>query len=71
MLWDENDPYIYVLVTGKEKFKYADQQVPQDYALAITFSYECQDDIQLYTKLRANAKVRTRQVERERVRDRR
>ena len=71
LLWDENDPYIYVLVTGKEKFKYADQEIPQDYALAITFSYECQDDIQLYTKLRANAKVRTRQVERERVRGRR
>ncbi len=71
LLWDDNDPFIYVLVTGKEKFKYADQEVPQDYALAITFSYECQDDIQLYTKLKATAKIRPRQAERERARGRR
>lgn len=71
LLWDDNDPFIYVLVTGKEKFKYADQEIPQDYALAITFSYECQDDIQLYTKLKTTAKIRTRQVERERARGRR
>lgn len=71
LLWDDNDPFIYVLVTGKEKFKYADQEVPQDYALAITFSYECQDDIQLYTKLKETAKIRPRQAERERARGRR
>jgi len=70
LLWDEKEPYIYVLVTGKERFKYAEQEVPQDYALAITFSYEGQDDIQLYTKLRDKAKVRTRQEERERTRSR-
>ncbi|MDY4060492.1 MAG: S8 family peptidase [Anaerovoracaceae bacterium] len=71
LLWDDNDPFIYVLVTGKEKFKYANQEIPQDYALAITFSYECQDDIQLYTKLKATAKIRPRQAERERARGRR
>ncbi len=70
LLWDENEPYIYVLVTGKEKFKYAEQEIPQDYALAITFSYESEEDIQLYTKLKNQVRVKTRQRERERVRDR-
>ena len=70
MLWDESEPYIYILVTGKEKFKYAEQEMPQDYALVVTFSYDSQDDIQLYTKLKNNVRVRTRQVERDRVRDR-
>ena len=40
LLWDENEPYIYILVTGKERFKYAEQEAPQDYALAITFHME-------------------------------
>lgn len=70
LLWDESEPYIYVLVTGKEKFKYAEQEIPQNYALVITFSYDCQEDIQLYTKLKNNVKARTRQEERERARDR-
>lgn len=70
LLWDEDEPYIYVLVTGKEKFKYAEQEIPQDYALAITFSYESEEDIQLYTKLKNQVRVKTRQTERERVRDR-
>ena len=70
MLWDENEPYIYVLVTGKENFKYAEQEIPQDYALAITFSYQGKEDIQLYTKLKNQVRVRTRQREREHVRDR-
>lgn len=70
LLWDDNEAYIYVLVTGKEKFKYAEQEIPQDYALAITFDYESEEDIQLYTKLKNNVKIRTRQTERERIRDR-
>jgi hypothetical protein len=37
LLWDENDPYIYVLVTGKEKFKHPAESAAQPYALAITF----------------------------------
>ncbi|MDD3140863.1 MAG: S8 family peptidase [Lachnospiraceae bacterium] len=70
LLWDENDPYIYILVTGKERFKYAEQEIPQEYALAITFMYEGQEDVQLYTKLKNNVKVKVRQQSRERVRDR-
>ena len=70
LLWDINEPYIYILVTGKEKFKYAEQEMPQDYALAVTFSYDGKEDIQLYNRLSANARVRSRQAERERERDR-
>lgn len=60
LLWDENEPYIYILVTGKERFKYAEQEVPQDYALAITFSYDSRDDIELYNKLKQNVRVKDR-----------
>ncbi len=70
LLWDDNEPYIYILVTGKEKFKYAEQEIPQDYALVVTFSYDGQEDIELYSKLRDNVKVRVRQTERERERGR-
>ena len=70
LLWDEKEPYIYVLITGKEKFKYAEQEISQDYALAVTFSYESEEDIKLYTKLKNQVRVKTRQTERERVRDR-
>ena len=68
LLWDENEPYIYVLVTGKERFKYAEQELPQDYALAITFSFAGQDDIKLYTNLRDRARRRDRSTQRERAR---
>lgn len=70
LLWDDNEPYIYILVTGKEKFKYVEQEVPQEYALVITFSYDGQEDIELYSKVKDNVKVRTRQTERERERGR-
>lgn len=70
LLWNENEPYIYILVTGKEKFRYAEQEIPQDYALVITFSYEGKEDIELYTKLKDNVRIRTRQTERGRDRDR-
>lgn len=67
LLWDENDPYIYIIVTGKERFKYAEQELPQDYALAITFSFSGKQDIQLYNSLKNNVRTRgrtTRQQER-------
>lgn len=70
LLWDDNEPYIYILVTGKEKFKYVEQEIPQDYALVITFSYEGQEDIELYSKLKDNVRVRTRQGERIRQEER-
>lgn len=68
LLCDEKEPYIYVLVTGKERFKYAEQELPQDYALAITFSFNGQDDIKLYTNLRDRVRRRERDVQRERTR---
>ena len=70
LLWDVSDPYIYILVTGKERFKYAEQEMPQDYALAITFSYDGEEDIKLYDRLNANVRVRRRQEERARDRAR-
>lgn len=68
LLWDENEPYIYILVTGKERFKYAEQEVPQDYAMAITFSFEGEEDINLYNFLKNNVRIRERSVQRERTR---
>lgn len=68
LLWDENEPYIYLLVTGKERFKYAEQEVPQDYALAITFSYTGKEDIKLYNNLKNNVRIRERAAQRERAR---
>ena len=67
LLWDENEPYIYVMVTGKERFKYAEQELPQDYALAITFTYGSQDDIKLYNKLQQNVRIKDRQRARTRT----
>lgn len=68
LLCGKDEPYIYVLVTGKERFKYAEQEVPQDYALAITFSFSGKDDIKLYTKLYERARRRERTKQRERTR---
>ena len=68
LLGDEDEPYIYVLVTGKERFKYAEQDLPQDYALAITFSFAGQDDIKLYANLRDRVRRRERSKQRERTR---
>lgn len=68
LLWNEKEPYIYVLVTGKERFKYAEQDLPQDYALAITFSFAGQDDIKLYANLRDRVRRRARSTQRERTR---
>ena len=70
LLWDDNDPYIYVLITGKERFTHAEKETPQAYALAITFSYDAAGDIQLYQKLLDNVDVRNRVQERIRIRER-
>lgn len=67
LLWDENEPYIYIMVTGKERFKYAEQGFPQDYALAVTFSYGSRDNIELYTKLHDNVRIKERQRARTRT----
>ncbi len=68
LLWDGKEACIYVLVTGKERFKYAEQELPQDYALAITFSFEGEDDINLYTNLRDRSRRREHAIQRERTR---
>jgi hypothetical protein len=63
--WNEDkagadEPYIFVLVAGKENFKYLEQEVPQDYALVVTFSYESQEDIQLYNTLKSRVDLKVR-----------
>lgn len=59
LLWEGNDePYIYILISGKERFKYAQQEQPQPYALCITFSYESEENIDLYNQLRNNVKLK-------------
>lgn len=65
--WEENEPYIYILVTGKERFKFAEQDLPQSYALVVTFSYSGQEDINLYMELKNNVRLRERQRERTRT----
>lgn len=61
LLCDNGEPYIYVIVTGKEFFRYAEQELPQDYALAITFSYESRDNIELYNKIKQKVRIKDRQ----------
>ena len=59
LLWPGNDePYIYILVSGKERFKYAQQEQPQPYALCVTFAYESEENIDLYNQLRNNVKLK-------------
>lgn len=55
--WPENEkPYIYILVSGKERFRCAQQE--QDYALCVTFTYESEEKIDLYNQLRDNVKLK-------------
>ena len=67
LLWEDNDPYIYILVTGKEKFKHPHVSVAQPYALSITFSYENEVDIQLREKLVEQVRIKQRERVRTRV----
>ena len=68
LLWDNNEPYIYVLVTGKAKFKHPYEQIPQAYAVAITFSFDTEEDIQLRQKLYSKVKLKQRVQVRTRTR---
>ncbi len=70
LLWEENDPYIYVLVSGKERFTHDLKESPQSYALAITFSYDADQDIQLRQRIVEKVNLRNRIEERVRVQDR-
>ena len=71
LLWSGNDePYIYILISGKERFKYAQQEQPQSYALCVTFSYESEENIDLYNQLRNNVKLKAVERERDKVQPR-
>lgn len=52
-----DEPYIYILVTGKERFKYIEQDKPQEYAVCITFSYDSEENIGLYNKINSKANI--------------
>jgi len=67
LLWEDNDPFVYVMITGKAKFKHPYEAVAQPYALAITYSYESEADIQLRQKLSEQARVKQREQVRERT----
>ena len=62
--------YIYILISGKERFKYAQQEQPQSYALCVTFSYESEENIDLYNQLRNNVKLKAVERERDKVQPR-
>jgi hypothetical protein len=61
LLWDDNDPYIYVLVTGKARFTHPAEVEAQPYALAVTFSYVSEADIQLRQKISEQVKIKQRE----------
>jgi hypothetical protein len=67
LLWDDEDPYIWILVVGKERFKHPEQELPQEYAIVVTFSYDDNKDIQLYTKLKTKIRNKVRQPIRTRI----
>ena len=59
LLWPGNDePYIYILISGKERFKYTEQEQPQSYALCVKFSYDSDENIDLYNQIRSNVKLK-------------
>lgn len=70
LLWNDNEPYIYVLITGKERFIHSEKELTQPYALAITFSYYAEEDVRLYQKLAQSVNIRNRVEERTRIRER-
>lgn len=62
--------HIYILTSGKERFKYAQQEQPQSYALCVTFAYESEENIDLYNQLRNNVKLKAVERERDKVQPR-
>lgn len=70
LLWDVENPYIYVMVTGKELFKFSEKEVPQKYSLVATFSFYPEkeiDNINLYDTIINQIKVKVRETVRERI----
>lgn len=67
--WPGNEePYIYILISGKERFKYLEQEQPQPYALCVTFAYESEETIDLYNQLRNNVKLKVSERVQTRIR---
>lgn len=61
LLWDgQENPYFYILITGKENFKYSGIEEPQPYAVVVTFSYNGEEDIHLYNTIHQNVRLRSR-----------
>jgi hypothetical protein len=65
---DNTNPHIYVLISGKERFKYETQEIPQPYALCITFSYDSEENIDLYNQVKARVKQKVIERVQERIR---
>ena len=63
----DQDSYIYVLVTGRERFKYQEMHEPQPYALCITFTHDSEKRIRLYDLIRNQVRLKAREKIRERV----
>ena len=53
----EDDPYIYVLVTGKESFKFSEMESSQMYAICVTFTYEAKEQIELYQLIKSKVRL--------------
>lgn len=67
LLWDDVDePYIFILVSGKERYQFAEQE--QSYALCVTFSYDSEENIDLYNQLRNHVRVKLTEQIQERIR---
>lgn len=60
----DEESYIYILISGKERFKYDQQEQPQPYALCVTFQYESEKNIDLYNQLRNNVKLKEKETAR-------
>lgn len=58
--WENNEPCIHILVTGKERFEHPATHEAQPYALAVTFTYENDEDIQLRQRLFERVRVKQR-----------
>lgn len=68
LLWPGvENPYLFVLVTGKEKFSCAENNMPQPYALCVTFESDSKEDIDLYNQLKNQARLKVPVKVREKV----
>lgn len=67
LLWDDvEEPYIFILISGKERYRFAEQG--QAYALCVTFAYDSEETIDLYNQLRNRVRVKVPERVQERIR---